>query len=178
MKEVPMHQFTNQNSNQVKAIVHPNNHLEPNNQNTHNQSLSSNNLSSNNNRTRRTSRNSSRSPLPSPLSNPQNSLPNNKENLVNCSKMRLKDAKWSTQQLLPSPSAKKLQLFGHVPTPSCPPNSLKIMNSENKKHLKQQQRRPITPQSPEPNTPDKIQRFQSRLRRFRPNGSPNESLGL
>ena len=177
MKEIPMHgNIFNNITNQVKAIVHPNNHLEPNNHNNqlgnqqgnHQQSLSSNNLSSN--RTRRTSRNSSRSPLPSPLSNPQNSLPNNSQ-LLGFNK---ENAKMKQQ---PSPSAKKLQLFGHVPTPSCPPNSLNV-NSD-KKHVKQmRQRRPITPQSPEPNTPDKIQRFQSRLRKFRPNGSPNESLGL
>jgi len=174
------YQNSNQNSNQVKAIVHPNNHLEPNTHNTHQQSLSSNNLSSN--RTRRTSRNSSRSPLPSPLSNPQNSLPNNNSQITQILGFNKENSKiiGNNQQnkQQPSPSVKKLQLFGHVPTPSCPPNSLNIVNSDKKLVKQMRQRRPITPQSPEPNTPDKIQRFQSRLRRFRPNGSPNESLGL
>merc|ERR1712139_746938 len=37
--------------------------------------------------------------------------------------------------------------------------------------------RPHTPQSPDSNTPEKIQRFQSRLRRFRPAGA-NTSLNM
>ena len=102
-------------------------------------------------RTRRNSRNTSRSPLPSPLSNPQNSHPQNSLSIPQNSPIDEKVEKNSIG------STKKLQLFGNT-------------------EKKLRQRRPNTPQSPDPNTPEKIQRFQSRLRRFRPNGTPNESL--